>query len=281
MNDDEPDNNHIEVNTSQPIGAYAGFPPWVVIHVPHDSTVIPSDVRSQFLLTDEELQNELRLMTDHHTHDLFTVCAGAAAIVRAPVSRLVVDVERFADDALEAMAARGMGAIYQVTSSLQPLRRSLSEKECRGLLQAWYYPHHADLENVVESAVSRFGRCLVLDCHSFPSVPLPYEQRDLYLPRPNICIGTDSFHTNGAITQAFVDSFTDAGWSVAVNDPFSGALVPASRYRTDARVSAVMVEVNRSVYLNEADANVHRNFSEIAARVGACCLNAITRAFPA
>ena len=127
MNDDEPDDNHIEVNTSPPVGAYADFPPWVVIHVPHDSIVIPSEVRSQFLLTDEELQNELRLMTDHHTHDLFTVCAGADAIFRAPVSRLVVDVERFADDAVEEMAAQGMGSIYQVTSSLQPLRRSLSE----------------------------------------------------------------------------------------------------------------------------------------------------------
>jgi len=114
---------------------------------------------------------------------------------------------------------------------------------------------------VVESAVSRFGRCLVLYCHSFPSVPLPYEQRDLDLSRPDICIATDSFHTNGALTQAFVDSFTEAGWSVAVNDPFSGALVPASRYQIDARVSAVMVEVNRSVYVNEQDANVHRNFS--------------------
>ena len=56
MNDDEPDDNHIEVNTSPTVGAYAHFPPWLVIHVPHDSTVIPSGVRSQFLLTDEELR---------------------------------------------------------------------------------------------------------------------------------------------------------------------------------------------------------------------------------
>ena len=31
------------------------YPPWVVLHVPHDSTAVPADVRPQFLLDDAEL----------------------------------------------------------------------------------------------------------------------------------------------------------------------------------------------------------------------------------
>lgn len=81
------------------------YPPWVVLHIPHDSTVVPAQVRPQIVLTDPALALELQRMTDHFTHALFAEPAGDAAVVRAPVSRLVVDVERFADDSAEPMAA--------------------------------------------------------------------------------------------------------------------------------------------------------------------------------
>ena len=38
-----------------------------VFHVPHAARVIPSDVREQFLVSDERLADEIRLMTDHFT----------------------------------------------------------------------------------------------------------------------------------------------------------------------------------------------------------------------
>jgi N-formylglutamate amidohydrolase len=250
-------------------------PTWVIFHLPHDSTLIPAEVRAQFLLTDEELQLELCRMTDHLTHALFCADAHAGTVVRARVSRLVVDVERFADDAREPMAARGMGAIYGKTSSLAPLRRQLTEEECSSLMREWYHPHHLALEKAVCSALERHDRCLVLDCHSFPAEPLPYEQRDPASIRPDICIGTDDFHTSEATARAFVSAFSRQGWSVALNQPFQGALVPASRYRRDARVSAVMVEINRGLYLHEGDATPRACFEEVGARIRASCAEAI------
>jgi len=44
--------------------SHMGYHPWVVLHIPHDSLVIPDDVRPQFLLTDPDLALELRRMTD-------------------------------------------------------------------------------------------------------------------------------------------------------------------------------------------------------------------------
>lgn len=46
-------------------------PPWVIFHVPHDSTLVPSEVRRQITLTDGELDEELIKMTDHLTLLLF------------------------------------------------------------------------------------------------------------------------------------------------------------------------------------------------------------------
>lgn len=250
------------------------YPPWVVLHVPHDSLDVPPAVRGQFVLDDAELLEELVRMTDHLTADLF---AGQSEtrVVRAPVSRLVVDAERFPDDAAEPMAKRGMGAVYTVTSQLIPLRRALQPAEREALLRTYYWPHHARLEAAVTSVVEQHGRCLVLDCHSFPSVALPYERAEPLAVRPDICIGTDPFHTPHGLAQTFVHAFRHAGWTVQLNQPFSGALVPASYYRADSRVQAVMVEVNRKLYLQESNAAPLEDFKQTTARVQRCCIEAL------
>jgi N-formylglutamate amidohydrolase len=91
----------------------APLPPWVILHIPHAATIIPRDVRERFVVDDAALSREVLRMTDHFTDAIFVGSQVAAEqVVRASVSRLVVDVERFEDDALETMASRGMGAVY-------------------------------------------------------------------------------------------------------------------------------------------------------------------------
>jgi N-formylglutamate amidohydrolase len=256
------------------------YPPWVILHVPHDSLLIPSGIRRQITLTDGELDEELVRMTDHLTLPLFASGTPETQVIRAPASRLVVDVERFEDDHEEPMAGRGMGAVYSVTSSLKPLRRPLSDVERDALMLEYYHPHHARLEAAVSTAVDLHGRCLVIDCHSFPSVALPYELVDPALTRPDICIGTDAFHTSSELASAFVSAFQREQWSVSLNEPFAGALVPRSRYQRDQRVNAVMVEINRSLYLREQDATPLSTFEMIAERVRNCCMAAIATCEP-
>ena len=43
-----------------------------------------------------------------------------------------------------------------------------AELERVALIQAYYRPHHARLEAAVTAALERHGRCLMIDCHSFP-----------------------------------------------------------------------------------------------------------------
>lgn len=251
------------------------YPPWVILHVPHDSAAVPPHVRSQFLLEDAELCRELTRMTDHRTLAIFSDPPSNAVVVRSPVSRLVVDVERFPNDADEPMAGRGMGAVYTATSQLTPLRRHMSAVGREALMHAYYRPHHAMLETAVATALERYRRCLVIDCHSFPSAALPYEMADSSNDRPDICIGTDDFHTSAALAGAFTSAFRRAGWSVSLNEPFAGALVPGSRHRIDPRVGAVMVDVNRRLYLREVDATPSTDFEHVARRIRQCCIEAI------
>jgi N-formylglutamate deformylase len=226
------------------------LPPWVVLHIPHDSTLIPASVRDQFALSDAELDDEILKMTDHHTQDLFGQGVNSAQIVAAPVSRLVVDVERFEDDALEPMSGVGMGVVYTHTHDSKMLRRPISQEEREALLDDWYRPHHLRLSNAVENAIKCHGRCLIIDCHSFPKKALPYENSP-DADRPDICIGTDEYHTPKQLADWLVNAFGRSGRSVALNSPFSGSLVAQGYYHLDKRVESVMIEVRRDIYMDE------------------------------
>jgi|GEM_PF-235350 len=256
------------------------YPPGVVLHVPHDSTLIPDDVRGQFVLDDEALRAEVIRMTDHRTLDLFRRPEPGVPVVAAPVSRLVVDVERFEQDAREPMAAKGMGVVYRRTSDGRPLRRPLSGREREALLATYYRPHHQRLEAVVDGHLLEQGRALIIDCHSFPGVPLPYEP-DQDPARPEICIGTDRFHTPDWVEHAFVAAFGAAGFTVAVNRPYSGALVPMKQCGNERRVWAVMVEVNRDLYLEPGTAEPLPTYPAVADRVRDVCRAAASAAMEA
>jgi len=252
------------------------LPPWVILHVPHDATRIPHQVRDQFPLSDAQLAREVLRMTDSHTRALFCAAQWDANAVVATVSRLVVDVERFEDDAREPMAEIGMGAIYRRGSSLQALRRALTPDEVERLLADYYRPHHAALNHAAAACLAAHGRVLLLDCHSFPSRPLPYEAEQR-AERPDICIGTDDFHTPPALAAAFIETYAGAGFTVWRDSPFAGALMAAPLHRVEPRASALMVEVNRRLYMDEASGARLDCFNEIAATVQGLNRQAIAR----
>lgn len=249
----------------------------VIFHVPHDSTDIPADVRNQFTLDDQELKNEILNMTDHFTARLFCSDIAPQNIVRASVSRLVVDVERFVEDSAEPMSGKGMGVIYTQTSDGRPLRRPISPNERRLLLERYYIPHHQSLEQRVDEKLGRYGKCLVLDCHSFPSAALPYEGSEAGSTRPDICIGTDGFHTPPQLAEGLLMGFSALGFRVALNDPFAGALVPISRYQKDNRVRAVMIEINRNLYMDEASGEPNERLAELGKIIRATILKCLEK----
>jgi len=209
-------------------------------------------------------------MTDHHTLQLFTKNVPAHQVVCSPLSRLVVDMERFADDAKESMSTKGMGVVYNKTSQGGKLRRQLTNHERQDLLKKWYEPHHLRLTQCVKTALSHFGRCLVIDCHSYLSQPLPYEEYP-EAQRPQICIGTDDVHTPQMLAKQTMRYFADCGYTVAENMPFKGALVPLTYYGSDTRVSALMIEIRRDIYMNESNGERHEGFMQLQRDIAKVC----------
>ena len=245
-----------------------------IIHIPHASTVIPATVRPELLLSDQELALEVLRMTDHLTDELVAAALPGVTRIRFPISRLVVDPERFPDDADEPMSRVGMGVIYERTSHGSVLRRSPAKSARQRLLETYYIPHHAALEATITTALERYGDCTILDIHSFPSRPLPYEL-DQGRDRPDICIGTDQLHTPKDLADELVKRFSAEGLSVAINRPFSGTMVPMRYFQKDRRVRSFMLEVNRGRYLDEATGKMGDHFRKVQSML-ANILEAVT-----
>lgn len=50
----------------------------------------------------------------------------------------------------------------------------------------------------------------------------------------------------------FQQELKRAGFKVAINTPFAGTLVPLKHYGQERRVTALMIELRRDLYMNEA-----------------------------
>ncbi|MQY26295.1 N-formylglutamate amidohydrolase [Nocardia aurantia] len=223
----------------------------VVLHVPHGSRHIPAAVRAGILLTDAELAAELDRMTDSGTGPLAHRAARRAAlppwIVENTVSRLVTDPERFPDER-EEMRAVGMGAVYTRTSHGAPLRHPDAAAE-EALLANYFRPYAETVARVVDERLAATGTAIVLDVHSYPRVPLPYELHGDG-PRPAVCLGTDAVHTPDPLRAAAWKAFAACG-DLALNTPFAGCYVPLRHYGSNPAVAALMIEIRRDTYLTE------------------------------
>ena len=179
----------------------------MILHLPHASTLIPEDLRDEFLLSDEDLQEELNRITDHATDQIFQQAFPKANAIVFPVSRLVVDPERFSEDFQELMNQVGMVVTYTRGSLRQPLREQPSQAKHQELLERYYIPNHQKLTEAVEESLLASDHCLIIDGHSFPALPLHYGLEQTAF-RPDFCLGTDDFHTPEELVTKFVKEFT-------------------------------------------------------------------------
>ncbi|MFA6375876.1 MAG: N-formylglutamate amidohydrolase [Candidatus Paceibacterota bacterium] len=223
----------------------------LIAHVPHGAVFIPKKGRRGIILNNADLARELVLMTDRFTPHLFSGIAARGGLMFVNnLNRLVVDPERFENDKDEPMSKKGMGAVYVKTAYQETLRREMPASEREKMILEYYRPYHQVFAKLTQKTLARFGQCLIIDCHSFPSKPLPYEF-DQSTNRPDICLGTDKFHTPKKLITAIFAFFQKNKLSVAQNTPFSGTYVPLPYYKKNKNVRSIMIEINRAAYMDE------------------------------
>ncbi|MGC9379990.1 N-formylglutamate amidohydrolase [Streptomyces sp. MH13] len=240
----------------------------VILHVPHSAREIPADVRPGIALDDAALERELDHITDSHTARIAEAAAGLAGLTPwrfvNRMSRLVVDPERFPDER-EEMTAVGMGAVYTRTSHREVLRPDDTDPE--PLVERYFRPYARAMTEAVASRLAATGRAVIIDVHSYPTEPLPYELHGEG-PRPPVCLGTDGFHTPSELLAAAREAFAPCG-ETGLDSPFSGAYVPLDFYGKRQEVGALMVEIRRDTYMTEPGGPAGPGLSRLAASLAA------------
>jgi N-formylglutamate deformylase len=147
------------------------------------------------------------------------------------------------------MSKFGMGVLYEKFDNGNQLRK-VSLKLKSVVLKDYYWKHHNRLNATVKNHLEQMESCLILDCHSFPSSPITCALVQDH-NTPDFNIGTDSYHTPLYLIEASEEFFKSRGLSLGIDTPYSGSIVPMEYYKKDPRVSSIMLEVNRRMYLNE------------------------------
>jgi N-formylglutamate amidohydrolase len=224
----------------------------LILNIPHSSTKL---LFRKCFLKDINLKNELLALTDFYTNKLY--CYKNSKRVVAKFSRFVIDTERFWDNNLESMSKVGMGAIYTHGINGNRIKDlSLLNHTELAMLKNIYDKHHELLEKYTSYSLRKYGKAVIVDCHSFTGNDLKFQQHLLKkdVKKPEICIGFENYHLPENILSFIKDYFKN--FDIKFNYPYSGSIVPIKYYNTNSNVISFMMETRRDMYMNETTGEI-------------------------
>lgn len=222
----------------------------IILHIPHSKTEIP--FYDGFNM--DYIEDETKLLVDHHTDKIFYIPNVESLIFE--YNRIFCDVERL-DDEDEPLFDSGRGFYYTKTDDGKDLR-ILNDEVKREIKNNFYDKHHNKLIDMVEERLEKFGSALIIDCHSFNDSPLNSDL-DKTENRPDICLGVDDFHTPNWMVSRLKSFFEHNNFSVKINSPYSGTIIPLKYYNKDKNVMGIMIEVNKKLYLDDENKIIELN----------------------
>ena len=234
----------------------------VIFTSPHSGRAYTDDLMDGVRLT----PMNLRRSEDSFVDELFSAAPDyGAPLLAADFPRAFCDANRepweldpsmFADrlpDWVNTSSARvnaGLGTIAKVVASGEAIYSGkLTFAEAERRIYTYWKPFHSALHRLIDNIKTRFGYCLLLDCHSMPSNSQsrrPGERRvDFVLGDLH---GVSCGHRVTRATEAFIAS---QGFLVRRNDPYAGGYITRHYGNPAEDVHVLQIEVARALYMDE------------------------------
>lgn len=236
----------------------------VVFASPHSGTRYPES----FINASRLDAAMLRKSEDSFIDDIFAAAPRfGAPLIKALFPRAYVDPNREPFELDPAMFAEalpsyvnvhsprvsaGLGTIARVVANgAEIYRDKLTFAEAAERIDALYRPYHQALQGLLDDTRRHFGWCLLIDCHSMPSVGGPMDA-DSGKTRVDFVLG-DCFGASCApvITNHVDRVLARGGHTVTRNVPYSGGYTTVHYGRPRAGAHVLQIEINRALYMNE------------------------------
>lgn len=216
----------------------------ILFHIPHSSLKIPKQYWDICIKDKDYIQKTNIFLSDYLTDKLIPNKCHKLVF---KYSRLFCDVEKFKDDEKEIMSKKGMGVIY--TNDCDTTIAIPTSKYKKIILKSYYDKHHNKLDKTVTNLLKKYKKCIIIDFHSFSD---KMTKKLLNTNNnPDICIGIDNIYTNEELTNFTITHFKKYGYSVEINQPYSGTIIPNKYFnKKEQRLSSIMLEINKRIYLN-------------------------------
>jgi N-formylglutamate amidohydrolase len=227
---------------------------------PHSGDWYPADMGAADSLSAASLRSAEDALVDR------LIAPGAdlgAALLLGGVGRAYIDLNRDPGDLDPALidgldsqptsprAQAGYGVAPRLAGDGRPLYdRRLPLAEVEGRIARAHAPYHGALAELMEAARDRHGEAVLVDWHSMPARAT---QGAGGARGPDVVLGDRHGAACAADwTRRLRRSFEALGWRVALNRPYSGGWTTQAWGRPEAGFHAIQIELNRSLYLDEA-----------------------------
>ncbi|MGQ0611675.1 MAG: N-formylglutamate amidohydrolase [Paracoccaceae bacterium] len=251
----------------------------VIFASPHSGRTYPPAFLAQSVLDSLALRSSEDAFVDELLADATAV---GAPLMLADIPRAFIDLNRGPEELdpaliegvhrtpLNPRVSSGIGVIPRVVSGGRHIYRgklTLSEAEAR--LRGHWHPYHDALRRLIDETHARFGQAILVDCHSMPHEAIESHTRPGQ-PRPEVVLG-DRFGAaaGGHVIEEIEAAFQQAGLRVSRNVPFAGAFIAQSYGRPSTGRHVVQIEIDRSLYMNEAEVTRGPGFAAFRAGISA------------
>jgi N-formylglutamate deformylase len=263
----------------EPFTVYpAARPSPLIYDSPHSGRRYPPDFATS------ASRRDLRRGEDAYVDRLLVGSADhGATLLAATYPRCYVDVNRGELDIDETLLAdpwperleptekslRGLGLIRRfVVPGVEAQRGPLSVADVQRRIDVAYRPYHRRLRELVDEAHLAHGVVWHIDWHSMKSRGNAMTPDGPGALRPDFVV-SDVRGASAAphVTALVVDTLASFGYRVAVNDPYTGGTIVQRIGDPARRVHSIQIEINRALYLDEADVTLASGFSRLAREI--------------
>ena len=149
--------------------------------------------------------------------------------------------------------AAGLGTIARVVASAAEIYgRKLRFDEALARIEMNYRPYHAALTALIADTRRHFGTCVVIECHSMPSIGGPMEDDAGKRRRVDMILGDGHGNSCAPGLTGLVETLlVEQGYRVTRNAPYSGGFITRNYGRPRGGVHALQIEINRALYMDE------------------------------